>query len=135
MKNNVIGAVAALSLLASSYAALVNGSSDTAFTAKAANENVMHANLQLYEKEKEKDFVVWNGQFKLKFFGEGRRFVGNGKTLVKGDKLKVYYANLDGRPHANPYYIDRENIFLVVNEKTNQKKIFFNVKDPKVYQV
>lgn len=133
MKKNVIGAVAALSLLATSYAALVNGSSDTAFTAKAANENVMHANLQLYEKEK--DFVVWNGQFKLKFFGEGRRFVGNGKTLVKGDKLKVYYANLDGLAHANPNYIDRENIFLVVNEKTNQKKIFFNVKDPKVYQV
>ena len=128
MKNNIIGAVAALSLLASSYAALTNGTSDPTLTAKAAN-----ANLQVVENGA--NVVVWNGQFKLKFFGEGGRFVGNGKTLVKGDDLKVYYANLDGMMHANPNYIDRENIFLVVNTRTNQKKIFFNVKNPKVYQV
>ncbi|SEH46163.1 hypothetical protein SAMN02910265_00789 [Ruminococcus flavefaciens] len=128
MKNNIIGAVAALSLLASSYAALTNGTSDPTLTAKAAN-----ANLQVVENGA--NVVVWNGQFKLKFFGEGRRFVANGKTLVKGDDLKVYYANLDGLMHANPNYIDRENIFLVVNTRTNQKKIFFNVKNPKVYQV
>ena len=128
MKNNIIGAVAALSLLASSYAALTNGTSDPTLTAKAAN-----ANLQVVENGA--NVVVWNGQFKLKFFGEGRRFVANGKTLVKGDDLKVYYANLDGMMHANPNYIDRENIFLVVNTRTNQKKIFFNVKNPKVYQV
>lgn len=128
MKNNIIGAVAALSLLASSYAALTNGTSDPTLTAKAAN-----ANLQVVENGA--NVVVWNGQFKLKFFGEGRRFVANGKTLVKGDDLKVYYANLDGMMHANPNYIDRENIFLVVNVRTNQKKIFFNVKNPKVYQV
>ena len=128
MKNNIIGAVAALSLLASSYAALTNGTSDPTLTAKAAN-----ANLQVVENGA--NVVVWNGQFKLKFFGEGRRFVANGKTLVKGDNLKVYYANLDGLMHANPNYIDRENIFLVVNVRTNQKKIFFNVKNPKVYQV
>ena len=129
MKNNVIGAALALSLLASSYAALTNN----ADTAKAANVNGKNANLQLCEKGN--NVVVWNGQFKLKLFGEGRRFVADGKTLVKGDELKVYYANLDGLAHANPNYIDKENIFLVVNEKTNQKKIFFNVKDPKVYQV
>ncbi len=95
MKNNIIGAVAALSLLASSYAALTNGTSDPTLTAKAAN-----ANLQVVENGA--NVVVWNGQFKLKFFGEGRRFVANGKTLVKGDDLKVYYANLDGMMHANP---------------------------------
>ena len=128
MKNNIIGAVAALSLLASSYAAMVNIPSDTALTAMAAN-----ANLQVLDNGN--NAVVWNGQFKLKFFGEGRRFVGNGKTLVKGEDLKVYYANLDGFLHANPNYIDKENIFLVVNVRTNQKKIFFNVKNPRVYQV
>lgn len=126
MKNNIIGAALALSLLASSYAALAND----ADTAKAANVNDKKANLKICQVGDKA--VVWNGQFKLKFFGEGVRFVANGKTLVRGEKLKVYYANLDGMAHANPNYIDRENIFLVVDEINNTKKVFFNVRNPRV---
>ena len=127
MRKNIIGAALALSLVASSYAALTNGDkTDTVLTAKAANGGVQAAKPVAFAADNQ--HALWNGRFVLKHYGEGKKFTVNGKSYT-GDKVSVYYTNLDGMAHANPNYVDRENIFLIVVD--GKKYTIFNAKNPK----